>query len=300
MSTATGEQFEIRHGDARAIITEVGAALRLFESGGVPYTETWGEDEHPPLGCGNVLLPWPNRVAGARWNRGGVEQRLEVTEPDRGNAIHGLVRHRRWRVVERADSLLTLEIAVETQPGWPVPLRAALTYRLDGGGLTVSHRVANIGTETTPFGVGMHPYIRAGNAATDDCLLRLSASTVLPLDPDRMVPSGPAQPPPSPLDFAEPTPLAGVELDTPFGGCEPGADGLIRHELSAVDVGVTLWAEPDFRWVQVFTPAAFPGRGRAVAVEPMTCPPDALNSGVDLITLEPGRSWTGSWGLAPR
>jgi aldose 1-epimerase len=31
----------------------------------------------------------------------------------------------------------------------------------------------------------------------------------------------------------------------------------------------------------------------------MTCPPDALNSGTGLITLEPGETWQGSWGLRP-
>ena len=47
----------------------------------------------------------------------------------------------------------------------------------------------------------------------------------------------------------------------------------------------------------MFTPSDFPGRGRAVAVEPMTCPPDALNSGDGLVRLAPGESWTGAWGV---
>ena len=51
--------------------------------------------------------------------------------------------------------------------------------------------------------------------------------------------------------------------------------------------------------MQVFTPETFPGVGRALAIEPMTCPPDALNSGIDLITLAPGQSWSGRWGLTP-
>ncbi|MGH3435836.1 MAG: aldose 1-epimerase family protein [Sciscionella sp.] len=299
MSTATGEQFEITRGTARAVVTEIGAALRLFESDGVPYAETYSADEAPPLGCGNVLVPWPNRVAGARWTSDGIAQHLAVTEPARGNAIHGLVRTTRWRVVERAASLITLDTMIEPQQGWPFALHVSLGYELTDSGLTVTYRVENIGTAAAPFGVGMHPYIRAGNAATDECELRLSASTVLPLDPDSMIPSGPAQPAPSELDFRTPKRLAGFELDTPFGGCVPSEDGLIHHQLSAAHGGVELWADPDFRWVQVFTPSEFPGRGRAVAVEPMTCPPDALNSGIDLITLTPGGSWSARWGLRP-
>ena len=91
-----------------------------------------------------------------------------------------------------------------------------------------------------------------------------------------------------------------MTLDDAFGGCVPAAgDELVRHRLLGPDGGVEVWAEPAFGWVQVFTPSDHPGRGRAVAVEPMTCPPDALNSGTGLITLEPGETWQGSWGLRP-
>jgi aldose 1-epimerase len=265
----------------------------------VPYTETFDEGEAPPLGCGNVLVPWPNRVAGARWLFDGKEQQLEATEPARGNAIHGLVRKAAWRVVDHTSDTITLDTAIERQPGWPVSLHVDVTYEITDAGLAVSYRLENLGTEPVPFGLGQHTYPRVGNAATDDCSLRLSASTVLPLDPDTMLPTGPDHPIPESLDFRRPTSLAGYELDTPFGGCVPSEDGLIHHELTAGESGVDLWADPEFRWVQVFTPGEFPGRGRAVALEPMTCPPDALNSGIDLITLDPEQEWFGRWGLTP-
>ena len=38
-------------------------------------------------------------------------------------------------------------------------------------------------------------------------------------------------------------------------------------------------------------------RIRGIAVEPMTCPADAFNSGSGLIVLEPGQQWSGQWGL---
>jgi aldose 1-epimerase len=37
----------------------------------------------------------------------------------------------------------------------------------------------------------------------------------------------------------------------------------------------------------------------AIAIEPMTCPADAFNTGTGLMVLEPGASWTGSWGITP-
>jgi aldose 1-epimerase len=291
----TGEQFEIAAGDVTAVVTEVGAGLRAFTSAGLPYVETFAVDRKPPRGAGTVLVPWPNRTAGGRWTWNGTVQQLALSEPAAGNAIHGLLRHTFYEVVERSAEAIILGARIAPQSGWPVPLAAQVRYAVAADGLTVIHTVRNIGADAVPFGVGAHPYIRAGNAATDDCTLQLAASAALPLD--RGLPSGPARPSD---DFRDGRPLMGLELDDAFGGCAPAeGDTQVRHRLVGPDGGVELWADPDFRWVQVFTPDDHPDRGRAVAVEPMTCPPDALNSGTDLITLEPGESWTGSWGLRP-
>ena len=296
----TGEQFSISCGTARAVVTGIGAGLRSYQVDDVPYLESYADNTTPPLGAGILLAPWPNRVRDGRWQLDGEDQQLEITEPARDNAIHGLTRHDVWKVVEHRESLIALELDLTPQPGWPVPLRNTVSYALDDHGLTITHGVTNIGDRATPFGLGVHPYPRAGRLATDDCTLQLAASTVLPLDPERLLPTGPAEPVDgTEFDFRTPRSLRGVELDTPFGGCAPGADGLVHHELRGDGDGVDIWSDPDFSWVQVYLTDSFPGRGRAVAVEPMTCPPDALNSGTDLITLQPGESWQGRWGLRP-
>ena len=290
----TGEQFEIAAGDVTATVTEVGAGLRAFTAGGLPYVETFPLDQRPPRGSGTVLVPWPNRTAGGRWTWNGTTQQLPLTEPAAGNAIHGLLRYTYYDVVEHTAEAITLAARVAPQNGWPVPLATQVRWAAGADGLTAAHTVRNLGADAVPFGVGVHPYLRAGNAATDDCTLVLGATTALPLD--KGLPTGPARP----GDFRNGHRLAGLELDHAFGGCVPAdGDTAVRHRLLGPDGGVELWADPDFRWVQVFTPDDHPGRGRAVAVEPMTCPPDALNSGTDLITLRPGESWTGRWGLRP-
>ncbi len=312
MSRPIGEQLEIASGDGRArvVVTELGAALRSFEVDGVPYVETYRAEERSPLGAGAVLVPWPNRVGGAAWSHAGMRQELEMTEPARGNAIHGLVRRELWTVVEHGDDTVLLAVEVGELQGWPFPFRTTVRYTLDGDrdgdgdgyGLTVTHTVHNTGNEEMPFGVGTHPYPRPGNTDVDDCALTLAARTVLPVDPGTMIPTGkPQSLEGTDLDFRVGRQLRGVELDTAFGDCEPGADGIIRHSVTHDGGGVELWAEACFGWVQVFTPGEFPGKGaRAVAIEPMTCPPDALNSGTDLITVEPGDTWTGRWGIRPR
>ncbi len=295
---ATGEQFEIRSGAARAVVTEVGAGLRAFEVDGRPFVETFDESVLPPRGAGAVLVPWPNRVARGRWTWNGTTQQLAISEPAGGNAIHGLLRHTYYRPGERADGTITLHAGVAPQPGWPVALDTSVRYTVGADGLTVTHTVRNVGAEPVPFGVGAHPYVRAGDDRTDDCVLTLSARSALPLDGG--LPTGPALPVDGDLDFRAGLPLRGRTLDNAFGDCVPApGDTLVRHRLAGPTTAVELWAEPAFGWVQVFTPDDHPGRGRAVAVEPMTCPPDALNTGTGLLTVGPGGSWTGSWGIRP-
>jgi aldose 1-epimerase len=301
--TTNGEQFEITCGPARAVVNGVGAGLRVCEVAGVPLVETYPADTAPPMGCGAVLLPWPNRVASGHWDWNGQPQQLAITEPERDNAIHGLVRHLTWQPVEQDGASVTLGTDVEVQAGWPVPLRSTVRYEVGHDGLRTTHTVTNVGEAAVPFGLGVHPYVRAGRAATDDCVLRLSASVVQPVDPRRQNPSGAPWPVDgTDLDFRDGRSLAGVELDLPFGGGAPAPDdalGLVRHSLTGPDGGVEVWADPAFGWVQVFTSTGFPGRDRVVAIEPTTCPPNALQTGTDLITLAPGATWSGHWGLRP-
>lgn len=301
---ATGRQFEITHGAARVVVTEVGAALRVFEIDGVPYAESYPAEELAPSSAGAVLVPWPNRVADGQWVFEREPQQLALNEPTRHNAIHGLLRYTPWTVVEHAESTVVLHAMIAAQPGWPVPLLTSIGYSLDDSGLTITHTVENLGGRAVPFGVGVHPFPRAGGAETDECTLRLAAADVLPVDPERLLPVRP----PRRLEgdeqlFRSGRRLAGVLLDTAFGGASPAPDDpqqLVRHSLTDPNGrGVELWADPVFKWVQVYTADDFPGRGRAVAIEPMTCPPNALNTGTDLQILQPAETWIAQWGLRP-
>ncbi|MBV9922665.1 MAG: aldose 1-epimerase family protein [Pseudonocardia sp.] len=292
----TGEQYEIVSGDVRAVVTEVGAGLRALVHGERHLIETFPEDTRPARGMGAVLVPWPNRTRKGRWRWNGADQQLALTEPDAGNAIHGLLRHVLYRVGERSDDAITLRAVVPPQPGWPVALDTAVRFAVDSGGLTVTHTVHNVGDAPVPFGVGAHPYLRAGDTPTDDCVLTVAAARTIPLEGG--LPTGPATAVPPALDLRSGRPVKELDLDNAYGGAAPAdGDTRIRHHLAAPDATTELWADPPFGYVQVFTPPDLVGRGRAVAVEPMTCPPDALNTGDGLITLAADASWSGSWGI---
>lgn len=301
MANPTGEQFELTRGNARAVVTEIGAGLRMFEISGVPYLETFDPGDEPPQGAGQVLLPWPNRTKGARWVHEGEPQQLEVTEKSRGNAIHGLVRRKEWQLLEHAEYSITMAIDITNEPGWPVPLHTVIVYDLAPRGLTVTHEVRNDDESPIGFGIGTHPYVRIGDTPTDDLMLAVAASRVRPAAPDEQLPYGEEQDVTgTEYDLREGRFVGGLDLDTMFGGLRTTDDGCYHHLLSHGDTTLDVWAEHDFRWVQIFTPSDLPGRGRAIAIEPMTCPADALNSGTDLITLGPGESWRASWGIQVR
>lgn len=294
----TGEQFELTRGNARAVVTEIGAGLRAFEINGVPYSETYDAADAPPKAAGQVLFPWPNRTEGARWVYDGQVQELEVTEPSRGNAIHGLVRGKEWQLLEHAESSITLAVDVADEPGWPVPLHTVIRYDLAPRELTITHEVRNDGERPIGFGLGMHPYFRIGDVPTDELTLTVPASRVRPFVDDRQVPFGDdVDVTDTAYDLRDGRIVGGLDLDTTFGDLAASGDGRYHHLLSHGDTTLDVWADPDFAWVQVFTPHDLSGRGRAVAIEPMTCPAGALNSRTSLITLEPGASWWGSWGV---
>ncbi|OZD71360.1 aldose epimerase [Rhodococcus sp. 05-340-1] len=301
---ADAQTYSLTSGKYRADIAAVGAGLRVLEYDGAPLTETWEAGSKPPLSAGLVLAPWPNRTADGTFTFEGVEHRLEITEPSRGNASHGFVRRVAWTLVEHTDSRVEQSVDIGTHEGWPFSVTVTVVHELSADGLTVTASAKNTGDSPAPYGMGFHTFVRVGDAPLDECTLELSAGTRLPLDPVRNLPVGNSVPTAdTEYDFRQPRTLQGVQLDTPFSASLPEADGRANHVLRGPDGTATvLWTDSSFGWVQVFTadPAndqAYPGRGRALAIEPMTCPPDALNSEIDLIVLDPGQSWSGTWGM---
>ncbi|MGB3369800.1 MAG: aldose 1-epimerase family protein [Rhodococcus sp. (in: high G+C Gram-positive bacteria)] len=301
------QSYLLTSGRYRAEIASTGAGLRMLEFDGVPLTETWKVGEKPPLSAGLVLAPWPNRVADGTFTFEGTEHRLEITEPSRNNASHGFVRRVDWTLMDRSPSRVEQSVEVGQHEGWPYALTVTVAHELTEDGLLVTATAKNDGDTDAPYGMGFHTFVRVGDVPLDDCTLELSAGTRLQLDPVRNLPNGPSVPTAgSDYDFTAAKSLKGVWLDTPFSAELPDPDGRARHYLRSPDGAATvLWTDREFDWVQVFTadPAkdqAYPDRGRALAIEPMTCPPDAFNSEIDLLVLKPGESWTGTWGMEYR
>ncbi|MDQ2814615.1 MAG: aldose 1-epimerase family protein [Actinomycetota bacterium] len=299
----TGLQYDIDAGPYRATVTELGAGLRELTFRGQPVIAGYEADELPPAGAGQLLTPWPNRIDGGNYVFGGTEQHLALTEPSRGNAIHGLTRWMPWTAISHEAGAVRLRSVPHGQQGYPFCLEIEAEYRLDPGtGLHVAVTARNRGGRPAPYGTGSHPYLTVRSPSVDDCELTLPAGSWLPMD-DRGIPSGPpASVQDSPYDFRRPRLIGTTQLDHALTGLSRDTDGRAWARLTA-DSGtgtqVGLWAGPGYQWLQVFTgdPLGPDRRRKAVAIEPMTCPPNAFVTADDLLVLQPGEAVTHTWGI---
>ncbi|HEY3534448.1 MAG TPA: aldose 1-epimerase family protein [Pedococcus sp.] len=301
---ASGEQWTIRHGSQEATVVQVGGGLRTYTVDGLDVLAGYGPDEMAASGRGQLLMPWPNRIRDGKYSFDGKERQLSITEVPLHNASHGLVRWAQWELVrvQAGESAVTVRHRLLPQPGWEGILLLVVDYYLGETGLQVSTSATNVGDARVPFGYGAHPYLAIGDTPLADVELTLPADTEVLVD-DRSIPTGTEAVRPE-TDFRQGRRLGDVRLDTAYTDLARDADGRWRVTLSGLAnrPPVTLWGDEAFGWTQVFTAKGeddFTGGVRGIAVEPMSCPANAFNSGDGLVVLEPGQSWTGTWGISP-
>jgi aldose 1-epimerase len=295
----TGAQHRIALGRQSAVVTEVGATLRSYVASGHEFLDTFDAAEMSEAARGQVLVPWPNRVDHGRYRFAGKEMQLAINEVGFDNALHGLARWINWRIEERAPHRVLLGAVLHPQEGYPFALAVAVDYRLTDDGLIVTTTGHNVGPSSLPFGAGHHPYLSVGGSTIDAVTMSVPARTVLVTD-GRGIPTGRRAVEGSGLDFRTPRTLAAAQLDTTYTDLVRDSKGIARVEIETAEhlPRATLWMDSAYRYLQVFTGDALPARAReGIAVEPMTCSPNAFNNSMGLEVLDPGDSLAATWGL---
>lgn len=299
----SGEQIAIAHGDERAVITEVGATLRTFVKGGVSVIEGFAGEEVPTGARGQVLFPWPNRIGDGAWSFSDRTAQPVVDDVTHATSIHGLVRWRPFRIDSVNQNRCVLSLVLHPMPEFPFVSEVSVAYHLGKLGLTVTTTVTNLDTVPIPFGVGFHPYLAVTTPTIEGTQLEVPARNYVAVDV-RQLPTGEILPlVGSPLDFSVSKSVNGHELDVTYTGLIRDDSGLATVTVVDRDGGaVELSVDRNYEYLQVYTGDHLEkGRRRtSIAVEPMTCPPDALRSGKDVVVLEPGQHWAGSWRLRRR
>jgi aldose 1-epimerase len=297
-----GAQIDIASGEQRVGVVVLGGGLRSYEVAGRDLLDGFPAGERPASGRGQVLAPWPNRIENGSYEFEGKHLQLPLTEPEHGNAIHGLVRGVTWDVAAVEPDRVAMEYVLEPQPGYPFILALRIEYALSAAGLTVTTKARNLGIERCPYGSGQHPYLTLGTPTVDPLLLRVPAR-VVGLSDERGLPAGSESVDGTEYDFRSGRPIGGTVLDHAYTDLERDSDGRARVLLDDPDseARITLWVDESYPYLMVFTGDPLPDVARrSIAVEPMTCPPNAFRTGESLIQLEPGELITSAWGIEPR
>jgi aldose 1-epimerase len=246
------------------------------------------------------LIPWPNRLQDGSYEFEGRRHQLPLNEPERYNAIHGLVRWNAWTIAEHEPHRAVMKHVLYPQPGYPFLLTVSIEYALTDGGLQVQTTATNLGSDPCPYGSGAHPYLKLGTATIDRLVLHVPGRTVLRSD-NRGLPIGSDAVEGTEYDFRQPRRIGPMMLDHAFTDLERNQDGLARVKLRDPDDGtqVSLWVDQSYPYLMLFSGDPLPNvNRRSLAIEPMTCPPNAFRTGDAVIRLEPGSSFTSTWGIA--
>jgi len=289
--TLTGERFAISAAGYSAEVSEVGAGLAGLWHDGVAVTVPTGADELPPKSTGCVLAPWPNRLRDGHYSFDGVDYQLALTEPATTTASHGFAKWTRWTCLEQTDSSALMQCDLVPQTGYPFEIRLHLLYRVDAEGLLVSAAATNTGQRPAPFGIGFHPYLDLADFPLAETELQIPAASVFSVDEQKI----PVQKLPvagTEFDLQRLRALGELRLDHGYADLTASA-AIVQTTRRRIEMR---WSK-DFHNLQVFTPPQIASGRNAVAIEPMSCPANAFNSGDNLVRLEPEQRWSGEWSI---
>lgn len=244
-----------------------------------------------------ILFPYPGRLRGKTLNWNGREYRLEGDD-GRGNAIHGFVHTRPWRVVEQSECRVVGQFAAsvdapELSDSWPVDFRVTAAYEVIGQSLQADYEIENTGSEPMPCGFGLHPYfyVPLGGGQADACRVQVPASGRWELSD--MLPTGKLLPLDSPESHRSGLPFGEMAFDDVFTGLD-SSDGVCTCRVIDPNSGRKLEVAFDDTFSQcvVYNP---PHR-EAICIEPYTCVPNYVElheAGVDagLRVLQPRDSF---------
>jgi len=299
----TGEQIAIAHGDQRAVICEVGATLRTYGTGGVAVVEGFAADERATGGRGQVLFPWPNRMSGEIWEFSARRARPALDDPSTTTANHGLIRWQAFHIDAFNQNRCVLSCLLHPSPAYPFLVSLEVAYHLGALGLTVTSTVTNRDDVPAPFGLGFHPYIAVTTPTIEGASLEIPASAFVEVN-ERLLPTGAILPVKGTMrDFRELKSVNGHDINTTYTELTRDDSGMATATVTdANGRSIDLSVDRNFPYLQVYTGDQLErGRRRTgVAIEPMTCPPEGLRSGKDVVVLEPGQRWAASWRVKAR
>ena len=293
------QTFVLTLGDQVATVATRGGRVASYRIGD---RDVLAGVENPDLFAfrGALLAPWPNRVVGGRWTWQGQSLELPINDPGADAALHGLVYDVAWSPAHVDSCAITLDYQLSPRPGYPFRLALTASYALGPDGLACTLAAANTGSEPAPVGLGVHPYLQAPGLV-DELEITIPARTLLATD-SAWRETGRPSVAAAGVDFRTPRRLGDLRLDAAFTDVVVGPEGRTEASVGLPDgARVVLWSGVTCRWWLLYTGHTLPGDDlrRSLALEPMTCPPNAFNTG-EIDVLEPGEQLSLDWGVSLR
>jgi aldose 1-epimerase len=280
-------KVQISLNEVSAVISTEGAALIGLSVNNFNLIEPNTRD---CLYAGKILAPWPNRIKDGKYTFNKKDYQLPINEVSKNNSLHGLVANCQWEVIFQDQSKVVLQYLLNQPEIYPGKLQLQVSYEIIEQGLEVSVLSENVGEISAPYGVSIHTYLVAGALVkNNELLLQLPADQFLEVDAERLLPIKLAPVTGTNFDFISLKKISDLFIDHAFKYSSDYSRSISL--LNAEGQGAEVIFDDQSKWIQIHTADRdLQGDSRmAVAIEPMTCPPDAFNSGIDLIVLKPGK-----------
>ena len=288
-------EVEINSGDYKARIRMTGAGLSALSYKGRDLVDPF-QPSDTRFFRGDVLAPWPNRIGDGIYKVAGKTYTAPTNEGKRKTALHGLIFGLNWEVTEQSDSTVTLEVNLPASDSYPTSLHFSATYQLSSEGLEITITAQNQGDVPAPYGVSIHPYlIASSDSSVNEWSLKLPSSKVLEVDEVRLLPIALRDCSELNFEFQRSSMIGTRFIDHAFK-VDEGKPRVITVKAPN-GAGVLMTFDETSKWIQIHTADRDGGENSRIclAVEPMTCPPDAFRSGEDLIWLSAGDRTASSW-----
>lgn len=291
-----GKLWTIAQGTQSAVIAQKGATLVSLVKDGLDIVNSFDPDQPSPAFNGAVLAPWPNRIEDGIYNFAGHTYQLPINEPDRNNALHGLIYDEFFELKLLEPERVVLTFEQKGREGYPWSIFYDVMYKLTPVGLKLVVKATNRSQAHAPFGIGWHPWLTP-NGDLDDSFLYMKAQDHIVTN-DRLIPIS-EEVARYPYNFNKKTSLINIDLDDAFSGHDWGVDERAKAFFTRTDAHqVEVWMDLSYKLFQLCSANHIPNFHRSgLAIEPMSCRANAFNTKEDLIVLEPGEKRTFKCGI---
>lgn len=243
--------------------------------------------ERQPAHKSSLLFPFPNRLKDGQFEFEGQQYSFEHNDYGRPNALHGFISDKHFQLKAQTNQSLSFIYSYEgNDPSYPFPFKLEVAYTLYELELNIELEITNTGGGDMPCGFGWHPYFSA-DLSPDSTRLKLPNLSKIHVD-ERLIPNGEESPMKGYEEFRS---IAGEEFDNCFRLeriQERNSVFLNYPKLATVEI----WQGHNFPFLQLFKVD-----DQAIAIEPMSCGIDALNSKEGLKVLSPQQEWALTMGL---